>query len=121
VAARHLVRAGIPVHVVLTAPPGAARGDAALNLTALQRMGGVAIADGSGWTGEAPWRNWFAGAAVVVDAIFGTGFRGAMEGVPAAGGRRDERRHRPQDSRSTSRRASTRTPGGPTASCSAPT
>ena len=84
VAARHLARAGVPVHVVLTAPPGAARGDAALNLTALQRMGGVAIADGSGWTGEAPWRNWFAGAAVVVDAIFGTGFRGAMAGVPAA-------------------------------------
>jgi hydroxyethylthiazole kinase-like uncharacterized protein yjeF len=84
VAARHLARAGVPVHVVLTAPPGAARGDAALNLTALQRMGGVAIADGSGWTTEAPWRNWFAGAAVVVDAIFGTGFRGALEGVPAA-------------------------------------
>ena len=84
VAARHLARAGMPVHVVLTAPPGAARGDAALNLTALQRMGGVAIADGSGWTTEAPWRNWFAGAAVVVDAIFGTGFRGALEGAPAA-------------------------------------
>jgi len=83
VAARHLVRAGVPVHVVLTAPPGAVRGDAALNLTALERMG-VAIADGSGWTGEAPWRNWFAGAVVVVDAIFGTGFRGAMEGAPAA-------------------------------------
>jgi ADP-dependent NAD(P)H-hydrate dehydratase / NAD(P)H-hydrate epimerase len=84
VAARHLARAGVPVHVVLTAPPDAARGDAALNLTALQRMGGVAIADGSGWTTEAPWRNWFAGAAIVVDAIFGTGFRGALEGVPAA-------------------------------------
>src|SRR4029079_3641453 len=39
---------------------------------------------GSGWTTEAPWRNWFAGAAVVVDAIFGTGFRGALEGGPAA-------------------------------------
>ena len=84
VAARHLARAGVPVHVVLTAPPGAARGDAALNLTALQRMGGVAIADGSGWTTEAPWRNWFAGAAIVVDAIFGTGFRGALEGAAAA-------------------------------------
>jgi hydroxyethylthiazole kinase-like uncharacterized protein yjeF len=84
VAARHLARAGVPVHVVMTAPPGAARGDAALNLTALQRMGGVAIADGSGWTGEATWRSWLAGAAVVVDAIFGTGFRGALEGAPAA-------------------------------------
>ena len=84
VAARHLARAGVPVHVVLTAPPGAARGDAALNLTALQRMGGVAIADGSAWTTDAPWRSWFAGAAIVVDAIFGTGFRGALEGAPAA-------------------------------------
>src|SRR6185503_19744062 len=83
VAARHLVRAGVPVHVVLTAPRGAVRGDAALNLTALERMG-VAIADGSGWIGEAPWRNWFAGAAVVVDAIFGTGFHGTIAGVPAA-------------------------------------
>ena len=39
VAARHLARRGVPVHVVLTAPPGAARGDAALNLTALAAHG----------------------------------------------------------------------------------
>jgi hydroxyethylthiazole kinase-like uncharacterized protein yjeF len=84
VAARHLARAGVPVHVVLTAPASAARGDAALNLAALDRMGAVAIADGSGWTGEATWRSWLAGSAVVVDAIFGTGFRGGLAGVPAA-------------------------------------
>src|SRR4051812_45908710 len=84
VAARHLARAGVPVHVVLTAPASAARGDAALNLAALDRMGDVAIADGSGWTGEATWRSWLAGSAVVVDAIFGTGFRGGLAGVPAA-------------------------------------
>ena len=51
---------------------------------ALERMGGVPIADGSGWTSEAAWRGWLAGAGVVVDAIFGTGFRGAITGVPAA-------------------------------------
>ena len=84
VAARHLARAGVAVRVALTAPAASARGDAALNLAALERMGGVPIADGSGWTTEAPWRIWLGGAAVVLDAIFGTGFRGAIAGVPAA-------------------------------------
>jgi ADP-dependent NAD(P)H-hydrate dehydratase / NAD(P)H-hydrate epimerase len=84
VAARHLARAGVAVRVALTAPAASVRGDAALMLTALERMGGVPIADGSSWTGEAPWRAWLAGAGVVVDAIFGTGFHGAIAGVPAA-------------------------------------
>jgi hydroxyethylthiazole kinase-like uncharacterized protein yjeF len=84
VAARHLARAGVPVRVALTAPSASVRGDAALNLAALERMGGVPIADGSKWTAEAQWRDWLGGAAAVVDAIFGTGFRGAIGGVPAA-------------------------------------
>ena len=33
---------------------------------------------------EARWRDGSPGAGVVVDAIFGTGFRGAIAGVPAA-------------------------------------
>ena len=84
VAARHLARAGVAVRVALTAPPVKVGGDAAVMRVALERMGGVPIADGSGWTGEAAWREWLAGAGVVVDAIFGTGFRGAITGVPAA-------------------------------------
>jgi NAD(P)H-hydrate epimerase len=44
----------------------------------------VPIADGAGWTGEAPWRGWLADAGVVVDAIFGTGFRGVIDGAPGA-------------------------------------
>jgi NAD(P)H-hydrate epimerase len=84
VAARHLARAGVVVRVALTAPAASTRGDAALNLAALERMGGVPIADGSGWTAEAQWRAWLGGAGAVLDAIFGTGFRGAIAGVPAA-------------------------------------
>jgi NAD(P)H-hydrate epimerase len=84
VAARHLACAGIPARVALTAPAATVRGDAAVMLAALERMGGVPIADGSGWTAEAQWRGWLAGADVVADAIFGTGFHGAITGVPAA-------------------------------------
>jgi ADP-dependent NAD(P)H-hydrate dehydratase / NAD(P)H-hydrate epimerase len=84
VAARHLARAGVAVRVALTAPAAAVRGDAAVMLAALERMGGVPIADGSGWTVEARWRDWLADGSVVVDAIFGTGFHGAIAGVPAA-------------------------------------
>jgi NAD(P)H-hydrate epimerase len=74
----------VAVQVALTAPSSAVRGDAAVNLAALERMGGVSVSDGSTWTTEAAWRGWLAGAAVVVDAIFGTGFHGALAGVPAA-------------------------------------
>lgn len=84
VIARHLARAGVAARVALTAPSSAVRGDAAVNLAALERMGGVPITDASAWTTEAAWRGWLAGAAVVVDAIFGTGFHGALAGVPAA-------------------------------------
>jgi NAD(P)H-hydrate epimerase len=84
VAARHLGRAGISVRVALTAPAAKIAGDAAVMLAALERMGGVLIADGAGWTGEAQWRAWLAQADVVVDAVFGTGFHGALTGVPAA-------------------------------------
>ena len=84
VAARHLARAGIAVKVALTAPAAAARGDAAVMRVALERMGGVPIADGAAWMAEAEWRGWIGGAGVVVDALFGTGFHGAISGAPAA-------------------------------------
>jgi NAD(P)H-hydrate epimerase len=84
VAARHLARAGVPVKVALTAPAAKAQGDAALMLAALERMGGVPITDGSDWVGQVVWREWLGGAGVFVDAVFGTGFHGAMKGAPAA-------------------------------------
>jgi NAD(P)H-hydrate epimerase len=83
VVARHLARAGVAVRVVLAAARERMAGDAALNLTALERMGGVAVDDGSAWTEAGRWGACLAGAAVVVDAIFGTGIRGAVSGVPA--------------------------------------
>src|SRR5450432_4479497 len=38
VAARHLARAGVPVHLLLTAARGKIRGDAAIALGAVERM-----------------------------------------------------------------------------------
>jgi NAD(P)H-hydrate epimerase len=84
VIARHLARAGVAVRVALTASPASVRGDAAVMLAALERMGGVAVSDGSAWSTEAEWRGWLAGASVVVDAIFGIGFHGVIAGAPAA-------------------------------------
>jgi NAD(P)H-hydrate epimerase len=83
VVARHLARAGLAARVLLVAPRDRVRGDAALMLTALERMGGVAIDDGAGWDAEARWREALAGADAIVDALFGTGVRGAVTGVPA--------------------------------------
>ena len=83
VCARHLARAGVRVRVLLTAPRKL-EGDAAVMLALLAKHGGVPIEDASGWHDEAPWRDALAGATAVVDALFGTGGRGAIAGVPAA-------------------------------------
>jgi NAD(P)H-hydrate epimerase len=82
VAARHLALAGLAVRVTIAAPRDKIRGDAATMLAALERMGIVAIDDGSGWTDPARWREALAGADVIVDALFGIGVRGAVAGVP---------------------------------------
>ena len=82
VAARHLRVAGVPVRVLLAAPASQARGDAALALAAAQRVG-IALEDGSGWA-EPAWQARLDGAAVVVDALFGTGFHGEVRGPAAA-------------------------------------
>jgi ADP-dependent NAD(P)H-hydrate dehydratase / NAD(P)H-hydrate epimerase len=83
VAARHLVVAGVPVRMVLSAPAGQARGDAAQALSAAQRLQ-VPIADGSAWLQPADWGPSLEGASVVVDALFGTGFHGEIRGAAAA-------------------------------------
>jgi len=82
VAARHLAVAGIAARILLAAPPAQSRGDAAVALAAAQRLQ-IPIEDGSGWTDPAAWRARLDGAAVVVDALFGTGFRGPVRGAAA--------------------------------------
>jgi NAD(P)H-hydrate epimerase len=85
VVARHLVQRGVPVRVLLCAPAARLAGDAALNFGALQQLGAdVDLQDGSAWADVGAWRAQLAGAAVVVDAIFGIGLRDAITGVPAA-------------------------------------
>jgi NAD(P)H-hydrate epimerase len=83
VVARHLARQGVPVRVLLAAPRARIAGDAAVMLAALERMG-VPVEDGEGWGDEATWRGHLAGAAIIVDAIFGIGLRADVTGVPAA-------------------------------------
>ena len=82
VAARHLALAGVAVRVMIAAPRDKIHGDAATMLAALERMGSVAVQDGSGWSEPARWGAALAGADVIVDALFGIGVRGAVGGVP---------------------------------------
>jgi NAD(P)H-hydrate epimerase len=84
VIARHLARRGAEVRVLLAAPRAGVAGDAAVMLAALERMGGVPVEEGEGWSDEAAWRARLVGAAVVVDALFGIGLRDDVTGVPAA-------------------------------------
>jgi hydroxyethylthiazole kinase-like uncharacterized protein yjeF len=83
VAARHLLRAGVPVRLLLTAARGKLQGDAAMALLAVERMG-LPIEDGSAWTDHSRWQARLSDATIVVDAIFGTGFRGPVTDGPAA-------------------------------------
>jgi NAD(P)H-hydrate epimerase len=78
VAARHLAALGVPVRVALVADPRRLAGAAAANLERA-RLAGLAVA-------TAPPRP--AGAAVVVDALLGTGLARLVEGAPAAAIRR---------------------------------
>ena len=82
VAARHLARLDVAVRILLAAPRAKFQGDAAVALAAVERMG-LSVEDGSGWTDEATWAAHLTGAGAVVDALFGIGVRGAIEGVPA--------------------------------------
>ncbi len=84
VVARHLALRGVDVRVLLTAPRARITGDAAVMLAALERMGGVPVEDGEGWTDEATWRARLTDATVVVDALFGIGLRDDVTGVAAA-------------------------------------
>lgn len=74
VVARHLHLAGVPVRMWLAADEAELAGDAAINCRILRNMGLSVQPIGSADQLEAAveWRD----AAVIVDGLFGTGFRG---------------------------------------------
>ncbi|MBC7106282.1 MAG: NAD(P)H-hydrate epimerase, partial [Firmicutes bacterium] len=75
VAARHLFNRGFEARVCLVTDPGQITGDAGVNLEIWRRMGqGVYRVDGP--NGAQRLKVALLGADVVVDAIYGTGFRG---------------------------------------------
>jgi len=82
VIARHLDLLGRPVTILLAAEPASITGDAATMLAVASRSGlpivSLAAAD------TATWRHHLAAAAVVVDALLGTGAAGAPRGGIAA-------------------------------------
>lgn len=79
VAARHLVGYGREVDVVLCAAPEGLRGDAALNFEAVRAMGiPVLRADHAELFERLPAPGSY---ALVVDALLGTGVRGAVRGA----------------------------------------
>jgi hydroxyethylthiazole kinase-like uncharacterized protein yjeF len=82
VAARYLKLSGIRPRVYLFCRPEEMRGDAAENLRRLQQAGDSleSIGDTAAWEGAWPE---VAGADVIVDALLGTGLRGAAEGMIA--------------------------------------
>src|ERR1700704_2952340 len=80
VAARHLQSLGAQVKVYLFSEPAELHGDAARNLQRWTATGNsvISIADENAW--QIAWTE-ISSANVVLDAIFGTGFRGALTGV----------------------------------------
>lgn len=83
VIARHLHLMGARVQVYLVMPAVKIQGDAAVNLRALQGLDEVPVDDVSDVLDEEAWWDWLNDADVLVDAIFGTGLRADVTGVPA--------------------------------------
>jgi NAD(P)H-hydrate epimerase len=87
VLARHLHNAGVHVDVVLAASAEKSAGEAGINLRILERMGvalvsAAQVPAGSGET-LAAVRQLAAGADLIIDALLGSGSRGAPRGVIA--------------------------------------
>ena len=81
-AARHLRNAGVDVSLVLAAPAEKSTGDAGMNLAIYRRMEGrVFEATDAGQLAAA--REAMGGADVIVDALLGTGSKGAPRGLYA--------------------------------------
>lgn len=75
VAARHLFNKGVPIRVFLVGASSGMAGDAGVNAGILDRMGipVVEVSDGAGLEAVKEALGW---GQVVVDGIFGTGFKG---------------------------------------------
>ena len=82
-AARHLLNAGCSVRVALVVPAEFVKGDAAVNLDILLRMG-VPVAELTDPVTEERWHALFRGCSLVVDGLFGTGLSRAPEGLAKA-------------------------------------
>jgi NAD(P)H-hydrate epimerase len=78
VIARHLDNAHVPVRVLLFAEPEKLTGDAAINFTILQRSGVPVMVFAGSNLEEDRLRGELTGADWVIDALFGSGFRGPM-------------------------------------------
>jgi len=86
VAARHLAGApgaGYEVRVLLAVERGKLAGDAAAMFRALAGLANVSIHDHAGATQD-EWAQALTGAAVIVDALLGTGLRDDVRGTTAA-------------------------------------
>jgi hydroxyethylthiazole kinase-like uncharacterized protein yjeF len=82
VAARHLQSLGAQVKVYLFAEPQELHDDAATNLERWTGTGNSVISITNENTWQTAWRE-ISIANIILDAIFGTGFRGAVTGVVA--------------------------------------
>lgn len=87
VVARHLAEKGRSVAVFLVGGETGLRGEAAVNYGILRRMaaeGSLTVAPVTEETGVAALEEALQTAALAVDALFGTGLRGAVTGLPLA-------------------------------------
>jgi len=84
VVARHLARRGAKVRVLLALPPEKITGDAAIFAQVFRALAADGVIDLSRESDVDVWRRQLAPAQVVVDALFGTGLRSEVAGVPAA-------------------------------------
>jgi len=77
VVARHLLRRGVPVKVYLTVEAGRLKGDARTNMQVWQRLGGAMVPIQTGEQIHKAAEEW-AGCALIVDGLLGTGFAGTV-------------------------------------------
>ncbi len=79
VIARHLINDGFDVAVVVCGDPGKIKGDARTNLDILERMGRrIERLDPTDADLSEQVHSFAAGAALIVDGLFGTGLRGEL-------------------------------------------
>ncbi len=83
VAARHLSLGGAEVRVLLAVSPGKVTGDGAAMLRALDGLPKISVVDLSTEEDPDAWTRALADVDVVVDALFGTGLRAEITGIPA--------------------------------------